>query len=78
MLRGRKTVRADHRLRTDEEAIRVQSAILYKNYPKPLSVLSKTLFLVRMVFIRSKNTVGAPSAQVSSAHATVIKTSSMA
>ena len=30
MLRGRKTVRADCRLRTDEKHIRVRSAILYK------------------------------------------------
>jgi hypothetical protein len=29
MLRGRKAVRADRRLRTDEKRIRAQSAILY-------------------------------------------------
>jgi len=64
LLRGRKAVRADHRLRTDEKAIRAQSAILYKNNPKPLLLLSITMFLVRMVSIRTKNMVGARSAQV--------------
>jgi hypothetical protein len=45
-LRGRKTVRT-------------QSAILYKSYPKALLLLTITVFLVRMVSIRTKNTVGA-------------------
>jgi len=63
MLRGRETVRADHRLRTDDEPIRTQSAILYKNNPKPSLLLTITVFLVRMVSIRTKNTVGARSAQ---------------
>ena len=45
------------------EAVRAQSAILYKDKPKPLLLLSITVFLVRMVFIRTKNTVGARSAQ---------------
>jgi hypothetical protein len=62
-LRGRKAVRADRRLRTDDEPIRTQSAILYKDNPKLLLLLSITVFLVRMVFIRTKNTVGARSAQ---------------
>ena len=35
MLRGREAVRADRRLRTDEKAIRAQSAILYKSNLKP-------------------------------------------
>jgi hypothetical protein len=52
-------VRADRRLRTDEKHVRAQSAILDKNNPKPLLPLSITVFLVRMVFIRTKNTVGA-------------------
>jgi hypothetical protein len=30
LLRGREPVRADHRLGTDDEAIRAQSAILYE------------------------------------------------
>jgi len=64
LLRGRKAVRADHRLRTDEKTIRAQSAILYKNNPKLLLLLSITMFLVRMVSIRTKNMVGARSAQV--------------
>jgi hypothetical protein len=34
-LRGRRPVRADRRLRTDEKHIRAQSAILYKCNPKP-------------------------------------------
>jgi hypothetical protein len=44
LLRGRKTVRADHRLRTNEKAIRTQSVILYKNNPKPLLLLTTTVF----------------------------------
>jgi hypothetical protein len=58
-LRGRKAVRADRRLRTDEKRIRAQSAILYEIHPKPSLLLSITVFLVRMVSIRTKNTVGA-------------------
>ena len=73
MLRGRKTVRADHRLRTDDEPIRTQSAILYKSKPKPLLLLFITVHLVRMVFIRTKYMVGARSAQVRLWHATVFK-----
>ena len=46
ILRGRKAVRA-------------QSTISHKSNPKPLLLLSITVFLVRMVFIRTKNTVGA-------------------
>src|SRR5450759_409151 len=68
MLRGRKTVRADRRLRTDEKHIRAQSAILYENHPKPPWFLLITVFLVRMFFIRTKNTVGARSAQVFPIH----------
>jgi hypothetical protein len=74
LLRGRKTVRADRRLRTDDEPIRTQSAILYKNNPKPFLLLTITVFLVRMVFIRTKNTVGARSAQVLWWHARVLNT----
>jgi hypothetical protein len=46
-------------LRADEKHIRTQSAILYENNPKPLLLLTITVSLVRMVFIRTKNTVGA-------------------
>jgi len=63
LLRGRKAVRADHRLRTDEKAIRTQSVILNKNNPKPLLLLAITVFLIRMFFIRIKNTVRARRAQ---------------
>jgi hypothetical protein len=44
MLRGRKAVRADPRLRTDEKAIRAQSGILNKNNPKSLLLLITTVF----------------------------------
>jgi hypothetical protein len=50
MLRGRKPVRADHRLRADENHIRTQSAILYRNNPKPLLLLTITVFSARMCF----------------------------
>jgi hypothetical protein len=49
-LRERRPVRADHRLRADEKRIRAQSAILDDSKTKPLSLLSKTVFLVRMRF----------------------------
>jgi hypothetical protein len=63
MLRGRKSVRADRRLRTDDEPIRTQSAILDKNNPTLVLFFSITVFPVRIVFIRTRNTVGARSAQ---------------
>jgi hypothetical protein len=59
MLRGRETVRADRRLHTDKNRIRAQSTILDKSNPKPFLPLSETVILVRMVFIRTKITVGA-------------------
>jgi hypothetical protein len=65
MLRGRKTVRADRRLRADEKHIRTQSAILDKT-PTPCLVLTITVFSGRMFFFRPENTVGARSAQVRS------------
>jgi len=43
MLRGRETVRADRRLRTDEKRIRAQSTILYKT-PALSLFLSITVF----------------------------------
>jgi hypothetical protein len=46
-----------------QKAVRTQSAILDKTGPKALLLLTITVFLVRMVFIRTKNTVGARSAQ---------------
>jgi len=58
ILRGRKTVRADRRLRTDEKTIRAQSTILYKN-PTPSLLLTLPEFSVRMLFIRTENAVGA-------------------
>jgi len=49
ILRGRKAVRADRRLRADEKRIRTQSAILYKT-PTAHLVLTITVFSVRMRF----------------------------
>jgi hypothetical protein len=49
ILRGRRPVRADHRLRADEKHIRTQSAILDNPPALPL-FLSITMFLVRMRF----------------------------
>jgi hypothetical protein len=63
-LRGRRPVRADPRLRTDENHIRAQSRISEKSQPKPHLLLSITAFSVRMLFIRTENAVGARSAQV--------------
>jgi hypothetical protein len=62
MLRGRESVSADHRLRTDKRRIRAQSTILYKTPALPLFCI--TVFSARMVLIRAESTVGAPSAQV--------------
>jgi hypothetical protein len=50
LLRGRETVRADRRLRTDEKHIRTQSAILYKDNPKPLLLFFITVLSVWMRF----------------------------
>jgi hypothetical protein len=55
-------------LRADEKHIRTQSAILDNSNPKRLLLLSITVFSVRMVSIRTKNTFGARSAQVRSSH----------
>jgi hypothetical protein len=49
-LRGRRPVRADRRLRTDQKAVRTQSAILDNNNPNPLLLLSITVFSERMCF----------------------------
>ena len=68
-LRGREAVRADPRLRADDEPIRTQSRILYRT-PRASSMLTVTVFLIRMVFIRIKNTVGARSAQFLLLHTT--------
>jgi len=57
-----------------QKAVRTQSAILWKDNPKRLLLLSITVFLVRMVSIRTKNTVGARSAQIRSWHATLFRT----
>jgi len=48
MLRGRKTVRADRRLRPDEKHIRAQSSILDKTFTLCLLL---TVFFVRMRFL---------------------------
>jgi len=54
-LRGRKTVRADRRLRTDEKHIRAQSAILDKSNSKSLLFLLITVFLVRITSIIARS-----------------------
>jgi len=65
LLRGREAVRADRRLRADEKHIRTQSAILYKNNPQAVVAFNRNrVFGTDMLFIRTKNTVGARSAQV--------------
>jgi len=56
MLRGRETVRAHRRLRTDEKHIRAQSTILYKNQPKPPLFLFITVFSARMRFSSAQKT----------------------
>jgi hypothetical protein len=69
MLRGRKAVRADRRLCTDDKAIHAQTPILYKN-PAPSLLLTETWISARMFFIRAEIQVGARSAQVRPSHAT--------
>jgi len=61
-LRGRRPVRADRRLCTDEKHIRAQSAILDRIPTLSLSLFI-TVYSVRMVSIRTEYTVGARSAQ---------------
>jgi hypothetical protein len=56
ILRGRRPVRADHRLCADDEPVRTQSAILDKSKSKPWSFLSITVFLVRMRFSSAPKT----------------------
>jgi hypothetical protein len=73
MLRGREAVRADRRLRTNETAIRTQSAISIET-PKPFLLLIKTSFSARTPFVRAENGVGARSAQDHRPHATGGKT----
>ncbi len=55
ILRGRRPVRADHRLRTDERRVRTQSAILIKTPGASLG-LSITVFSVRMCFLSVRKT----------------------
>jgi len=62
-LRGRRPVRADRRLRTDENHIRAQSAILGKIPAQSLVFIQNRVFDTDALFIRIKNTVGARSAQ---------------
>jgi hypothetical protein len=55
LLRGRKPVRADRRLRTDEKHIRAQSTILY-NPPALSLLLTITVFSARMRFSSAQKT----------------------
>jgi len=51
-------------LRTDEKHIRAQSTILDKTHPKPVvAFFHNRVFGTDTLFIRTKNTVGARSAQ---------------
>ncbi len=62
-LRGRRPVRADRRLRADENRVRTQSAILDKT-PAPCLLSSNNhVFCTDAVFIRTENMVGVQSAQ---------------
>jgi len=59
-LRGRRPVRADRRLRTDEKHIRAQSAILDTTQPQAvIAFIHNRVFGTDALFIRTKNTVGA-------------------
>jgi hypothetical protein len=65
ILRGRRPVRADRRLRADEKHIRAQSTILYKGNPQAVvAFIHNRVFCTDALFIRTENTVGARSAQV--------------
>jgi hypothetical protein len=55
ILRGRRPVRADHRLCADDEPVRTQSAIFIKT-PKASLGLSITVFSVRMGFSSVRKT----------------------
>ena len=72
MLRGQEAVRADHRLRTDEKAIRAQSTISYKT-AAPSSLLTITAFSAWIYFIRAEDAVGAHRAQFRQWYATVFE-----
>jgi hypothetical protein len=64
-LRGRRPVRADRRLGTDEKRIRTQSTISYKGNPQgAFAFIHNCVFYTDALFIRIENTVGARSAQV--------------
>jgi hypothetical protein len=63
-LRGRRPIRAVRRLRTDKKAVRTQSTILCKSKPKLASFfIHNRVFGTDALFIRTKSTVGARSAQ---------------
>jgi hypothetical protein len=75
MLRGRKTVRADRRLRTDEKHIRAQSTILDKIQSQTVvAFIHNPVFRADVFFIRAEDRVGARSAQVWCLSALVAKT----
>jgi len=65
LLRRRRPVRADHRLRTDDDPVRTQSAILDKTHKTPM-LLFITLFSRYGYAFHPyrENRVGARSAQV--------------
>jgi hypothetical protein len=58
-LRGRRPVRADRQLRTDEKHIRAQSAILDETLTAVFGVNHNHVFCTDVLFIRTENVVGA-------------------
>jgi len=62
-LRGRRTVRADRRSRTDDETVRTQSAILDKSCKNAFAFINNRVFGADTLFIHAKDTVRARSAQ---------------
>jgi hypothetical protein len=68
-LRGRRPVRADRRLRTDEKRVRTQSAILDKTQTQiAFAFIHNPVFDTDAFFIRIENRVGARSAQWAQVH----------
>jgi hypothetical protein len=74
MLRGRRTVRADRRLRVDEKHIRTQSAIWYKKTQAVVVFNHNHIFWTDVLFIRPENMVCARGAQVCTSDVTTVTT----
>jgi len=74
ILRGRRPVRADRRLGTDEKRIRAQSTISYERNPQADVAFAITVFSVRMRFSSVQKTRLARAARRFLSHATVHET----